>query len=91
MHHFRVYGRMEVIVIEEKDFGKIKFDENGSDQELNFRMRRVWNALMRSKELLSCTHLLCLKWITNKDLLYSTGNAAQCYITNYLRKEFEKE
>ena len=91
MHDFRVYGRMEVIVIEEKDFGKIKFDENGSDQELNFRMRRVWNALMRSKELLSCTHLLRLKRITNKDLLYSTGNAAQCYITNYLRKEFEKE
>ena len=23
--------------------------------------------------------LLYLKWITNKDLLYSTGNSAQCY------------
>ena len=23
--------------------------------------------------------LLDLKWITNKDLLYSTGNSAQCY------------
>ena len=22
--------------------------------------------------------LLCLKWITNKDLLHITGNAAQC-------------
>ena len=24
--------------------------------------------------------LLYLKWITNKDLLYSTGNSAQCYM-----------
>ena len=23
--------------------------------------------------------LLYLKWMTNKDLLYSTGNSAQCY------------
>ena len=23
---------------------------------------------------------LYLEWITNKDLLYSTGNSAQCYI-----------
>ena len=28
------------------------------------------------------THtLLYLKWITNKDLLYSTGNSAQSYVT----------
>ena len=25
--------------------------------------------------------LLCLKWITNKNLLYSTENAAQYYVT----------
>ena len=25
--------------------------------------------------------LLYLKWITNKDLLYSTGNAVQYYVT----------
>ena len=24
--------------------------------------------------------LLYLKWITNKDLLYSTGKSAQCYV-----------
>ena len=24
--------------------------------------------------------LLCLKWITNKDLLNSTGNSAQCHV-----------
>ena len=25
--------------------------------------------------------LLCLKWITNKDLLYNTGNTSQFYVT----------
>ena len=24
--------------------------------------------------------LLYLKWITNKDILYSTGSSAQCYV-----------
>ena len=35
--------------------------------------------------------LLYLKWITNKDLLYSTGNSAQYSVTASLGKEFEKE
>ena len=32
---------------------------------------------------LACT-LLYLKWITNKDLLYSTGNSAQCYVATWM-------
>ena len=32
--------------------------------------------------------LLCLKWITNKDLLYSTGKSAQCYIAAWMGDEF---
>ena len=32
---------------------------------------------------------LCLKWITNKDLLYSTGNCAQCYVAAWMVGEFE--
>ena len=28
--------------------------------------------------------LLYLKWITNKDLLYSTGNFAQCYVAAWM-------
>ena len=35
--------------------------------------------------------LLYLKWITNKDLLCSTGNSAQYPVTTEWRKEFEKE
>ena len=28
--------------------------------------------------------LLYLKWITNKDLLYSTGNSAQRYVATWM-------
>ena len=32
--------------------------------------------------------LLYLKWITNKDLLCSTGNSAQCYVAAWMGEEF---
>ena len=32
-----------------------------------------------------------LKWITNKDLLYSTGNSAQCYVAAWMGGEFREE
>ena len=32
--------------------------------------------------------LLYLKWITNKDLLYSTGNSAQYYVAAWMGGEF---
>ena len=32
--------------------------------------------------------LLFLKWITDKDLLYSTGNSAQCYVAAWMGEEF---
>ena len=35
--------------------------------------------------------LLYLKPITNKDLLYSTGNSAQCYVAAYIEGEFGGE
>ena len=28
--------------------------------------------------------LLYVKWITNKQLLYSTGNSAQCYVAAWM-------
>ena len=30
--------------------------------------------------------LLSLKWITNMDLLYSTGNSAQCYVAAWMER-----
>ena len=35
--------------------------------------------------------VLYLKWITNKDLLYSTGNSAQCYVAAWIGGEFAGE
>ena len=35
--------------------------------------------------------LLYLKWIINKDLLYSTGNLAQCYMTAWMGGKFGGE
>ena len=32
--------------------------------------------------------LLYLKWITNKDLLYRTGDSAQCYVAAWMGGEF---
>ena len=34
--------------------------------------------------------LLYLKWNTNKDLLYSTGNSAQCYVAAWMGGESEE-
>ena len=35
--------------------------------------------------------LLCLKWITSNDLLYSTSNSAQCYLAAWMGGEFGGE
>ena len=35
--------------------------------------------------------LLYLKWRTNKDLLYRTGNSAPCYVAARMGREFEGE
>ena len=32
-----------------------------------------------------------LKWIANKDLLYSTRNSAQCYVAAWMGREFGGE
>ena len=35
--------------------------------------------------------LLYLKWMTNKDLLYSTWNSAHCYVAAWMEREFRGE
>ena len=35
--------------------------------------------------------LLYLKWITNKDLLYSTGNSTQYYVAAWVGRKFGGE
>ena len=34
--------------------------------------------------------LLYMKWVTNKDLLYSTGNSTHYSVMTYIRKESKK-
>ena len=35
--------------------------------------------------------LLYLKWITNKDILSSTGNCAQCYVAAWMKEKLGGE
>ena len=41
--------------------------------------------------LIFTLELLYLKWITNKDLLYTTWNSAQCYVAAWIGGEFGRE
>ena len=45
--------------------------------------RRMWEGIVREFGMDMDT-LLCLKWITSKDLLHSTGNSAQCYVAAWI-------
>ena len=36
-------------------------------------------------------NLLCMEWINNKVLLYSTGNYVQYPVINHNEKEYQKE
>ena len=35
--------------------------------------------------------LLCIQWITNENLLYSTGHSIQCSVMAYIGKETKKK
>ena len=49
-----------------------------------------WNGRVREFGMDRYT-LLYLKWITNKDLLSSTGNSAQYYVAGWMGREFGGE
>ena len=49
-----------------------------------------WGAIARQFEKVMYT-LLYPKWVTNKDLLYSTWNSAQCYVAAWMESFFLKE
>ena len=38
-----------------------------------------------------CVTLVYLKWITSKDLLYSTLNSSKCYVAAWMGEEFVGE
>ena len=35
--------------------------------------------------------ILCIKWITNENLLYSTGNSAQCFAVTYMGRKYIRD
>ena len=45
----------------------------------------LWQALVKNRKN---DTLLCLKWTANTDLLYSTWNSDQCYVTGWTGGEF---
>ena len=53
--------------------------------------REGWEEGIVRKFGINLYRLLYFKWITNKDLLYSTGNAAQCYVAAWMGGEFGGE
>ena len=68
--------------------------KNATDKKTQniWRNRTKWIFLIKKYNIRIDMHTLpYVKWITNKELLYSTGNSAQCYETTRMGKEFEKE
>ena len=62
--------------------------ENAMDGGACQTMIRGVARFSMAEQLNTPTHF---KWITNKDLLYNTGNSTQYSVINYMGKEFEKE
>ena len=57
-----------------------------------WRTNLVWLLRGRDREFgMDMYTVLCLKWITNKDLLDSIGNSAQCYAAAWMGGEFGGE
>ena len=52
--------------------------------------RRIGEGIVRELGM-DIDTLLYLKWITNKDLMYSTWNSAQCHVAAWVGGEFGGE
>ena len=52
--------------------------------------RRIGEGIFRELGM-DIDTLLYLKWITNKDLMYSTWNSAQCHVAAWVGGEFGGE
>ena len=68
-----------------------KAERDSQTQRTNLRLPRGRMG-ERDRELGTNVYtLLYLKWATNKDLLYSTGNSAQCYVAAWMGGAFGGE
>ena len=50
----------------------------------------IWGDGIVSEFGMDMYTLSYLKWVTTKDLLYSTGNSAQCYVAAQMGEELGK-
>ena len=63
----------------------IGFDETYSQRWRDFRLlRNFLEAIIHWELVYDHVHTVVLKWITNKDLLSSTGNSAQCHVAAWM-------
>ena len=60
--------------------------ENLLESKLVVAVRRIREGIVREFGMDLCT-LLYLKWITNQDLLDSTGNSAECFVAAWMGGE----
>ena len=54
--------------------------ETDLEHELMIKRGKAWTERIVRESGMDMYTLLYLKWITHKDLLYSTWNSAQCYV-----------
>jgi len=68
-------------------------DKLTKQREIHWLRERIYGCQRgREREFgMGMYTLLYLEWITNKDLLYSTWNSAQCYVPAWMGGEFERE
>ena len=59
-------------------------------QRTDLRVPRGWAGMEWEFGVSRCK-LLCIEWIDNEVLLYSTGNCIQYPVINHNGKEYEKE
>ena len=70
--------------------GFIKIKNASISKDSNKNVKRGGEGLGR--EFVINTHtLLYLKWKTSKDLLYNTGNSAQCFVAAWMGEELGRE
>ena len=67
-----------------------EIDSQTQENDLKAARGKGWRGKDRESGMDRYTRLY-LKWITNKDLLYSSGNTAQCYVSAWMGGEFEGE
>ena len=63
-----------------KETHRLRYRKRFTDREQTYRGRGRGGAGIVMEFGMDMYTLLYLKWITNKDLLYSTWNSAQCYV-----------